>query len=162
MTHFWSKSRYQGEEAFSRRYVFLFTQDKSFPPQHGSLKEGIKLQNWKSPGNIGQSICLNYWGNLTSARGKTLKLCITLMFPMESAHDFKLKMAGDYRLVPKLCYPWGIDHNITSNSKLFIWRRWGNKKASAELLAILGLSIIWWEYVFDSVLVVHVCARACA
>lgn len=33
MTHFWSKSHYQGEEAFSRRYVFLSTEDKSLPPQ---------------------------------------------------------------------------------------------------------------------------------
>lgn len=33
MTHFWSKSHHQWEEAFSRRCVFPSTEDKSFPPQ---------------------------------------------------------------------------------------------------------------------------------
>ncbi len=60
MTHFWSKSHYQGEEAFSRRYVFLSTEDKSFPPQHDLwLTVRIKPQNRKSLRNIRQSICLN-------------------------------------------------------------------------------------------------------
>ncbi len=34
MTHFWSKSHYQGEEAFSRHCVFPSAEDKSSPPQH--------------------------------------------------------------------------------------------------------------------------------
>lgn len=37
MTHFWSKSHYQGEEAFSRRYVFLSTEDKKLPSSTRSL-----------------------------------------------------------------------------------------------------------------------------
>lgn len=60
MTHFWSKSHYQGEEAFSRRYVFLSSKDKSFPPLHDLwITVRIKPQRRKSLRNIWQSIRLN-------------------------------------------------------------------------------------------------------
>lgn len=44
MTHFWSKSHYQGEEAFSRHCAFLSTEDKSSPPEHDLwLKDEAKI-----------------------------------------------------------------------------------------------------------------------
>lgn len=46
MTHFWSKSYYQGEEAFSRRRVLLSIEDKSSSPQRDlRLTVRIKPEN---------------------------------------------------------------------------------------------------------------------
>lgn len=87
MTHFWSKSYYQGEEAFSWRYVFLFTEDKSLSSSTRSLTGRIKQQNGKSPGNIGRSVCLNLRKHLMlreAVHSQTTACCRDL-----TSEDFK-------------------------------------------------------------------------
>lgn len=134
MTHFWSKSHYQGEEAFSRRYVFLSAEDKSFPPQHDLwLTVRIKPHNRKSLRNIPhmddnpyvwikESTWIKHYCHITPYpvgiwplhRVKKNEACIIWKFSLEISCPFTLwRMAGDYRLVTRHTHP----------LQSFVWRK---------------------------------------
>lgn len=132
MTHFWSKSHHQWEEAFSRRCVLPSSEDKSFPPQRDlRLTVRIKPQNRKSLRNIYDNpyiwikqstrcrvthCChitpypLGIWP-LHKVKNED---CVIWKFSLEIYCPFTLwRMAGDYRLVTRQTHP----------LQSFVWRK---------------------------------------